>query len=146
MNGTTIECTNWVPLGGVIDSGGIRGNVAGGANGPWLLYTRSPDRVRLLRWNGSDWEGHDVPTPAGANTLQGPNAMALANDQPVIAFTDFSLGVFVTRFVNGTFEQPFAAIGRPSQLSLCCCTAPTSEAVSSTRRTPSGRDRQITVR
>lgn len=50
--------------------------------------------------------------------MQAPNALALLNDAPVIAYDDFNLGVFVTRFANGAFDEAFAAIGRPSQLSF----------------------------
>ena len=116
--------SGWVQLGGTLDSTPDatqsigRPDLAGGANGPWLHYVKTGGVLRLLRFDGTDWEVHDVPKPAGTNSLQNPNAIALMGDDPVIAFNDFSLGAFVTRFRSGTFEPPFAVIGRPSLLSL----------------------------
>ncbi len=116
--------SGWVQLGATLDSTPNatqaigRPDLAGGNNGPWLHYVKTGGVLRLLRFDGSDWEVHDIPTPAGANTLQNPNALALMGDDPVIAFNDFSLGAFVTRFRGGAFEDPFAVIGRPSLLAL----------------------------
>jgi hypothetical protein len=116
--------SGWVQLGGTLDSTPDatqaigRPDLAGGSNGPWLHYVKTGGVLRLLRFDGTDWEVHDIPKPAGANSLQNPNAIALMGNDPVIAFNDFSLGAFVTRFRGGSFEEPFAVIGRPSLLSL----------------------------
>lgn len=74
--------------------------------------------LKLLRFDGSAWESNDIGKRAGASTLQNPNALALMGDDPVIAFNDFNLGAFATRFRGGAFEVPFAVIGQPSQLAL----------------------------
>jgi Bacterial Ig-like domain len=113
----------WVALGGVLASQGAGGQIgqpriAGGSEGPWIHYVKSGGELRLLRFNGSDWDVHDVPRPANATTLQNPNALGLSNDAPVVVWNDFSLGVFVTRFAGGSFDEAFPAIGRPSQLSI----------------------------
>lgn len=112
--------SGWTQLGGVlatINSNAI--DVVGSANGPWLLFfDRSLRAYRLLRFNGTDWDEHVVPTPSNAVTLQPPQALALLNGNPVLLVNDFSLGVFITRFINGTFEPLFPALGRPSKLSL----------------------------
>ncbi len=118
-NGST-----WVALGGVLDSTPNatqqfgRPNIAGGLNGPWLHYVKTGGVLRLLRFDGSGWEINEVPRPAGATTLQNPNALGLLNDDPVIAFNDFSLGGFVTRFSGGRFEALIPTRGRASSMAL----------------------------
>jgi hypothetical protein len=99
---------------------GFSGVIVGGSDGPWVWITQNsdPTPLRLLRYTGSGWEIHPVPRPAGANILQAPHAMVLANGRPVVAFNDFSLGAFVTRFVDGRFEPAFAAVHRAGHLAL----------------------------
>ena len=59
-----------------------------------------------------------MPRAAGDEFPGPPMAMALLDETPVLGFNNNTLGIVVTRFANGRFDEPFTAIGRPEAISL----------------------------
>jgi hypothetical protein len=102
-------------------SDGFSARIVGGSDGPWVWIMQNSNQARplsLLRHTGTGWQTHTIPRPAGANMLQPPDDMVLSNGRPVIAFNDFNLGAFVTRFVDGRFEPAFPAEARAGFITL----------------------------
>lgn len=105
-------------LASVTNGFSLGARVLGAADGPWVVYSAEGNVMRLARFDGSQWVQHDLPRPANALSAQHPHAIALLDGAPLVAYNDFGLGVLVTRFVDGRFDEPFAAVGRPSGLEL----------------------------